>query len=209
MDSIQHVTDPRLNFLRRFQSQRLRDSYADLSARPEFAAAMEFFFTRLYSTEDTTARDEKFKGLYERIRKALSHDLAETIDKIVELHELSFMLDDRLVAVLAAEDAPIEFDLETYDRTERLSDSYDERKRQIELLEFAFRLVHRYARKRGMGLLLRGAAKLPALKDEGRVVEGLLEGHKAFREVTDIDAFIIEIVGRETERLDRIYGRAH
>lgn len=207
MDHIQQVTDPRLHYLRRFQSRRLRDTYADLAARPEFAAAMEFFFTRLYSTEDTTARDEKFKGLYERIRKALSEDLAQTIDKIVELHEISFSLDDRLVDVLEAENAPVEFDLEMYDRVERLSDSYDERTRQIELLEFAFRLVHRYAKKRGMGLLLRGAAKLPVLKKEGRVVEGLLEGHKAFHNIDDIDGFVNEIVRRETERLDRIYGR--
>lgn len=207
MTQQKEVADPKLRYLRQFQSDRLRGTYAELALEPGYEEACEFFFGRLYSTEDTTDRDEKFRSIYTNAKKILSEEMVTTVDQILELNDLSHQLDQRVLGVLTEHGHPHEFDMETYEHVYFLSDNFDERIRQIELIEFGLQLVHRYSQRRGVGLILRGLRKTPVFGGEGGVADFLLDGYKAFVDVKDMNYFTETIVQTEIERLNRIYRR--
>lgn len=200
------VEDPRLRYLREFQSQRLRKTYADIAEMRGCEKACEFFFTRLYTTEDTSERDEAFVKIYSMAKRYLGGDVVKSMTKLIELQRLSIALDDRILEVLEEMGAPVEFDMETYERAYRLSDNYDERVLQIELLEYTLRLVHRISHRFGIGMILHGLRTAALAMGDTRMVDFLMEGYEAFKRMKDINVLAVPMVEREIQRLDRIYA---
>lgn len=201
------VSDPRHYYLKDFQSKRLRHTYADLAEMPENQSACNFFFNRLYSTEDTAERDASFRKIFAKAKKFLGKEVVTSMGKLIELAELTDQLDETLLDVLIEEDAPIEFDMETYERAYRLSDNYDDRVRQIELLVFTNRLIYRISHRFGIGMVLRGLRAAAVVMGDTRMVDFLFDGYRAFADMRSIDPLVEAIDTRERQRLDRIYGR--
>ena len=156
MQTYAQVTDPRYFYLKHFQSERLRVTYADFAEKPEYFEACQFFFNRLYSTEDSSDRDAAFKSIHEKASKFIGGDIVKSMEKLIELQDLTLALDEKLMDVLAVMEAPVEFDLETYEKAYAWSDNYAGRLRQIELLVFTNHLVHHIAHRFGIGIVLRG-----------------------------------------------------
>ena len=200
------VSDPRLYYLRDFQSKRLRDTYSDLAAMPEYEPACHFFFNRLYSTEDSTRRDASFRKVYHLAKRFLGGDVVRSMAELIELQELTVRLDERLLEVLDSENAPREFDMATYERAYRMSDNYRERVKQIELLEFTNRLIFKISHRFGIGMVLKGLRRACLIFGETHLVDFLMDGYRAFSRLREIDTLAEAIVSRESERLDRIYA---
>jgi len=199
------VEDPRLRYLKAFQCARLRDTYADFIAQPRYTAACDFFFNRLYSSEDTHDRDEAFKAVYSQARRVLGGEVIDSMTKLIELQELTIALDQRLLEVLEAEGAPEDFDMPTYERAYRLSDNYPQRERQIDLLDFTMRLVHSISHRFGITVVLGGLRAASRLVGDTRMVDFLDEGYRAFADIPDIEPLAGAMDTRERRRLDRIF----
>ncbi len=202
------VSEPRYRYLKAFQSDRLRHDYADFSEDPQNRAAASFFFDRLYSTEDTTERDASFKRIHANLKRFLGGEVAESMAKLIELQEITLAMDHKLLEVLAEQDAPTEFDEAAYERAYRLSDNYDLRLRQIELLVFTNRLVHKISHRFGIGVVLMGLRNACLLLSDTRMVDFLMEGYRAFKNLKSVEPLVAAIQERETQRLNRIYRRS-
>ncbi len=200
----QEVSDPRYHYLKDFQSQRLRETYADFAAQERYRAACFFFFNRLYSTEDTTERDEAFKKIYHLARRFLGGDVVRSMAKLIELQLITNEMDLLLLELLS--DEALEFDMAAYERAYHLSDNYELRLRQIELLDLTIRLVHRVSHRFGIGLVLRSLRGACLVIGDTRMVDFLVDGYRAFEPLKRIEPLAEAIVTRETERLNRIYG---
>lgn len=205
MQTYGHVSDPALFYLKEFQSNRLRDTYADLAARPDHEAACDFFFTRVYSTEDSSDRDAAFKKIYHLVQKFLGGEVVRSMAKLIELQELTVRLDQKLIQVLAAIKAPVAFDNELYEKAYFWSQNYQERQEQIELLVFVNRMIHKISHRFGIGMVLKGLRAGCLVAGDTRMVDFLMAGYKAYAHLRKIEPLVEAIQHRETQRLDRIY----
>ncbi len=196
--------DPNYHFLKEFQSKRLQDTYDDFAKTPHCRAAAFFFFNRLYSTEDTTERDEAFRKIHKKIKSFLGGDVADSMGKLIELQEITIEMDHRMLELLKEEKIP--YDMATYERAYRESDNYQLRVRQIELLDVTIRLVHRISHRFGIGLVLKALHGACVLMGDTRMVDFLQDGYRAFADLKDIEPLARAIEVREQERLDRIFG---
>ncbi|CAM2065528.1 hypothetical protein SCOR_09110 [Sulfidibacter corallicola] len=200
------VEDPRYRYLKGFQSKRLRDTYDDFASRPKYASACYFFFEEIYSTEDTTDRDESFRKIYGTVQRFLGGEVVESMTRLIELQELTIKLDMRILDVLLEREAPVEFGMETYESAYKLSENYQERVRQIELLEFTLRLIHKISHRFGIGMVLKGLRSACVLLGHTRMVDFLMSGYKAFADLKSIEPLVSAMSQRERERLDRIWA---
>lgn len=202
------VREPRLFFLKDFQCKRLQTTYADFACQKKYSLACSFFFTRLYSTEDTSDRDQAFRKIRELIHRYLGGEVAHSMDLLVELQELTISLDETLIELLLAENADVEFDNPTYERLYRECDNYCQRLRQIELLVLANRIIHKISHRLGIGLVLQALRGACMVVGNTRMVDFLLDGYRAFKSLRKVEPLVEAIDTRETLRLERIYASA-
>lgn len=200
------VEDPRYRFLKSFQCARLRGTYEDFIAQPQYTKACDFFFYRLYSTEDTHDRDAAFEKIYGTARRYLGGDVIDSMARLIDLQHLTVRLDLEILEALAARNAPVEFDMATYEAAYAQGD-YAGRAQQIELLDYTMRLVHSISHRIGIGLVLTGLRAASRVVGDTRMVDFLYEGYQAFVDIPDIEPLAGAMARRERERLDRIFGR--
>lgn len=207
MKSYALVQDPALYHLKAFQSNRLRDTYADFAAKPDYTSACDFFFNKVYSTEDVSDRDAAFKKIHHLVNKFMGGEVASSMSKLIELQELTVALDHKLLKVLQELEAPLEFDMATYERAYALSENYPDREVQIDLLVFVNRLIHRISHKFGIGMILKGLRAGCLVTGDTRMVDFLMAGYRSYADLKRIDPLVEAIDTREHSRLDRIFAR--
>lgn len=205
MQTYAQVEDPRLFYLKNFQSNRLKETYADFAAKPNYAAACDFFFNRVYSVEDSQDRDAAFKKIYGLVRNFLGGEVERSMARLIELQDLTLALDEKLLQVLHEMDAPVEFDMETYEKAYAWSQNKAERQQQIELLVFINHLIHKISHRFGIGMVLKGLRAACVVAGDTRMVDFLTSGYKAYARLKSIEPLAEAIETRETERLDRIF----
>jgi hypothetical protein len=194
---------PRVEELKRWQTERLERTYADLRAEPRYREAIDFFVDDLYGPKDFSGRDTAMLRVLPAMVRILPARAVETAALAIEIEALSEELDHRLAAAL---DAPL--DEASYARAYRASATPEERGRQIELIgEVGTRLdalvrsplVYRTLK------LMRQPARLAGLSSLQDFLEG---GFHAFEAMGGADEFLRTIEGREREILKRLFSGA-
>lgn len=191
--------------LQALQSDRLRRDYADLAAEPQYRQVGEFFFTELYGPRDFSARDAQARRLHLLVQ-GFPGVVLRDVEQVLDLLDLTQHLDDQVVEKLIEIDAPLTFDIETYEHAYRVADNYADRVRQIELVRISLYNVARLTRNPLLGMALertRGLAEMTGMTDIHRF---LRVGYKATQPVRDMPRFVETISVREMNRLDRIYA---
>lgn len=194
----------RLAEVKRFQSQRLAQTYADLAAEPRYRAATSFFLDDLYGPKDFSARDQSMMKILPVMKRLLPASAVETAALAIELEALSEDLDQRLATNLPA--GPI--DEAAYAGAYRLGSTQAGREHQIELIvavgqrldalvakPFVFRTLK----------LMRQPARMAGLTE---LQDFLERGFAAFREMRGAEPFLAEIRRREQELLNRLFSGA-
>jgi hypothetical protein len=204
-------TSPRDNAgrltLARWQSARLRRTYADLAATPRYAAAAEFFFEDLYGPHDFTQRDADIERVYAMMVRMLPARAIGAVADAMELNALTQELDGRLTAILQRE-GPFAADMSEsrYARAYGACDNRPGRERQIALilrvgteLDGLVRmpLVH------GALKLLRRPARAAGLAE---LQDFLERGFTAFRGMSGADEFLETVGGRERAIMERLFA---
>jgi len=191
--------------LQRFQNERLNQTYADLKLDPQYAAIGDFFFNRLYAPEDFTFRDVSIKRLQHVLEGRIYRPMTAAMLKVVELHELSEDLDDRMVEKMIETGIGPELTLDQYRTVYRQLGNYDQRVYQINLTIDATRVFHNLSQKWIVGASLKTVTVAAHLLKVGKILDFINDGYLAFRKIKSIDYFVDTIARRELAWHDKLW----
>ncbi len=193
---------PRLKELKRWQSARLEETYADLAAEPRYREATSFFLEDLYGPKDFSERDQEMLRIVPVMRRLLPASAVETAALAIELEALSEDLDHRLAVALP--EGPI--DAESYGVAYRASCTPAERERQIELIVAVGTRLDALVRKPFVFStlkLMRRPSRLAGLSD---LQDFLERGFESFREMGGAGIFLETVRERETGILRSLFS---
>jgi hypothetical protein len=187
-----------------WQSRRLGQTYADLSANPRYADAVRFFQEDLYGPADFTRRDTDVARIVPMLVRMLPERVVATVADAMELNALSQELDRVVLDRLPRANA--RFSVADYCRAYRRAGNVPARQRQIALIGRLGGALDDYVRKP----LIRTALKMmhgPAhLAGFGVMHDFLERGFDAFGRMRSATEFLATIETRETALLDAIMG---
>jgi hypothetical protein len=194
--------------LQKFQSERLAETYQDLMTDPQYAKIGHFFFNKLYAPEDFTFRDTSIKKLHKLLRGKIYSGIIAAVSKVIELHELSDALDDRMVEKMMAMGIGQDMDMEDYQGVYRSLDNYDQRCYQIDLGREVTEIFYRLSQKWVVAVSLNTVRTAAHLIGMGKIIDFVYEGYEGFRAIKNIDYFIETVDAREHAWHDEIWARA-
>jgi hypothetical protein len=194
----------RLARLRAWQSARLRQTYADLSAQPRYAAAVNYFVDELYGGTDLAPRDRDLQRAAGALERLLPRVALSTLEESIQLEMETQALDAALAAALPA-DTPL--DAASYATAYRSAAPRFAREEQLTAIVALGGALDRLVRMPGLGLLLR-LTRAPAEAAGLGVLQGFLErGYAAFRATGGAEEFLAIVGERESQLLDRLYRK--
>jgi hypothetical protein len=194
-----------LDILKRWQSDRLRKTYADFLEDPQYRPACEFFLTELYAPQDFSQRDQDAERLYAVLRRYLPESALTLLLGAITLNHLTDKLDLELLDALLDDQVELQtLTVEQYAKAYRKCDNFDERRSQIELLVALLRQAALGGRSLLFQIALR-LAKAPAVRLGWQDLYQFLEiGAAACKPIPDVDYFVSSIQTREMTILDRM-----
>jgi hypothetical protein len=189
--------------VKRYQSERLRRTYADLLLVPRYRAAAQFFLDDLYGERDFEQRDREALRVVPKLAPMLPERAVETMALAVELDELSEILDARVAGHIV-----LPLDGPGYMHAYRRAGTRPERERQIAMVD-------------AIGHALDGLARLPLLASMLRLMRApaeaaglhhlhqfLTRGFHSFRAMRGAGDFLDTVRRRETALMDELFGSA-
>lgn len=192
--------EPQLPRLRRWQSQRLAQSFGGLRVHPRYGRAAEFFLSDLYGAEDVSWRDRDLARVLPTMLRWLPNGVLGSLADALELDLISVRCDLDLVAHLPRG----EIDVDAYARAYRASADAGQRQRQIALIGNVGRELEAIVRKPfilGVLKLARGPARGAGF---GELQTFLERGFTAFRAMGPAHEFLGTITAGETRAMTRL-----
>lgn len=183
--------------LQSFQATRLNATYTDLKSDPQYAKIGVFFFEKLYAPEDFSFRDASIKKLQRVLKGKVYKGMVSAVSQVIELHELSDRLDNRMVDDMLKAGIGPDMDMDQYQMIYRGLDNYDERVYQINLSTAVTRAFHRLSRKWIVALSLKTVRTTAHMIGMGKIIDFIYEGYQGFRDIKSIDFFVDTVQERE------------
>jgi hypothetical protein len=188
--------------VKRWQSQRLQQTYADLLASKRYREPCEFFLEELYGARDFEKRDSEVQKVVPKLAAYLPARAIETLVLAVELDELSESLDEGV-----ADRVRTPVTAERYAEAYRQAGSAGDRERQIELVMKIGRALDRLARIPMLAAML-GMMKAPAEAwGYAELHHFLHRGFHAFSGMGGAGEFLATIERRERAINARLFAR--
>lgn len=188
--------------IKRWQSERLARTYADLLASDRYRESCEFFLEELYGARDFEQRDEEVQKVVPKLARMLPGRAIETLLLAVELDELSEEFDAGLARLIQV---PV--------TAGRYAEAYPKvgteakRERQIELVDEIGGALDRLARIPMLAPML-GMMKGPAEAwGYGHLHHFLYRGFHAFAGMGGARHFLATIKRRELVINARLFAR--
>jgi hypothetical protein len=196
--------------LQKFQSERLKATYEDIMTHPEYEKIGVFFFDKLYAPEDFSFRDASIKKLHTFLKGKVYKGMVSAVTKVIELHELSDMLDNRMTEKIMEKETPKdntppEITMDLYKSTYKSLDNYDQRVYQIKLSTEVTRAFYQLSRKWIVGVSLKTVHGASQILGMGKIMDFIFQGYQAFRSIKHFDYFVETIEKRELEWHDGIW----
>jgi hypothetical protein len=187
--------------VKRWQSERLADTYADLLASDRYRESCEFFLEELYGARDFEQRDAEAQKVVPKLAGMLPARAIETLLLAVELDELSEDLDAGVARVIRT---PV--NAQRYAEAYRQVGSRETREHQIELVHKIGQALDRLARIPMLAPML-GMMKGPAEAwGYGHLHRFLYRGFHAFAGMGGANEFLGTIQRRELAVNARLFA---
>jgi acyl carrier protein phosphodiesterase len=194
--------------LRRWQTQRFRDSYADILLDPHMGSAANFFLEELYGDKEFGQRDAQFVRISGTLEKIFPHSVVQTATLLAQLHALSESLDACLVYAWHQLHPSNALDLALYKTLWKVLlhlPQYDPaRASQLKATEQLGHQLHAHTRMPGLLFMLkmmRAPASAAGLMDLQRFLEYGFETFARLGRSHKASLFLNTIVQRESEWL--------
>ena len=203
-------TEPRLSLptlgpLRRWQSNRLRKSFAGILADPKMRPAGEFFLTDLYADKDFSARDRDAAKILPMMARILPQSLLLAAVDTIELAVLSHAFDLAMADAIHL-DKKGDIDLSRYTAAYREVGCPRLRRHQIDLIIRVGKNLDAAVQKHGVYKLLK-ASRTPARLAGLQELQGFLErGFEAFAQLQGADAFLERVAASEYRVSARLFA---
>jgi hypothetical protein len=195
---------PALPLLRRWQAQRLAESFADLLADPQMRPAAEFFLSDLYGDRDFSGRDRDAARILPLMARVLPQALLQAAADAIELAVLSHAFDLAMAECLSRQRGSI--DVDAYGRAYREVGCARLRRHQIALIGRVGLALDAAVQKHGVYRLLK-ASRLPAqLAGLGELQSFLERGFTAFAALGGAGPFLARIDQQEREVSRRLFA---
>lgn len=192
-----------LERLQDWQRNRLARTYADLLEEDQFRAAGHFFLEELYGGLDFRERDREVEHVLPVMVRMLPEHMLDSMADAFDLQSLSLELDIRMAREMS-HSGLLELNAESYGEVYRRAASFDDRRRQVELIYRLGQELLALVRHR-MVLRLVRFMRIPArAAGFGRLQGFLEEGLFAFRAMRDGKVFIEAISERESIIMKRL-----
>ena len=199
------LADPQLTTrwraVKRYQSERLGRTYADLLKTPRYRAAAQFFLEDLYGEKDFEQRDREALRVVPKLARMLPDRAVETMALAVELDELSEVLDSRV-----GSNVELPLDDSGYARAYCRAGTRAEREHQIEMVDRIGRALDRLARLpllSGMLHVMRAPAEAAGLE---HLHQFLTRGFDSFRAMRGAGEFLEIVRNRETSLMSEMFA---
>jgi len=186
--------------VKRYQSERLQRTYADLLQTPRYRRAAQFFLDDLYGEKNFEQRDREALRIVPKVARLLPDRAVETMAMAVELDELSEILDARVAANIE-----LPLDGRGYARGYSRAGTRAERERQIAMIDSIGRALDRLSRMSllsGMLHLMRGPAEAAGLQ---HLHQFLVRGFDSFRAMRGAGEFLEIVRERETALMQEMF----
>lgn len=200
------VTDPAAGgarlALRRFQSERMASTHADLLLDAEYSAAARFFLDDLYGTDDLTRRDADLERVIPSMERLLPLPALKTVAEAIALDALSERLDAAMAQRLGACFTEDDYIVAYRDVTTR-----SDRIRQLDYVALVGGALCDLVRVPLIGgtlKMMRGPAKLAKLTELHSFLE---RGFHAFKVMRKPQEFVDTIVSRERVIMENLFGQ--
>ncbi len=194
--------------LQTFQSARLGQTYKDLMNDPQYEKIGHFFFEKLYAPEDFSFRDTSIKKLHKLLRGKVYSGIISAVSKVIELHDLSDLLDNRMVEQMMAMGIGEGMDMEQYQAVYRSLDNYDQRLYQIGLGAEVTQVFFKLSQKWIVAVSLNTVRTAAHLIGMGKIIDFIYEGYEGFRSIKNIDYFIETVDEREHAWHEELWSTA-
>lgn len=187
--------------LRRFQSQRMALTHADLLGDTQYAAAARFFLSDLYGTEDLTQRDANLARVIPSMETLLPVAALETVAEAIALDALSEKLDAAMAARLGERFTEEDY-IDAYIGVTKRADR-ERQLKHVESVGVALCELVRVPLIGGTLSMMRGPARLAGLAELHSFLE---RGFRAFKAMRKPREFVTTVVSRESVIMEGLYA---
>jgi hypothetical protein len=187
--------------LKNFQSDRLKETHADLLASPNTRGAATFFLKEIYSSKDLSQRDNDLERLIPIMEKTFPLNTLEVITQAITLDALTEKMDTAMAIRLGVKFSPDE-----YIQAFREVTSKEERLQQINMIDSLGKSLSGLVKIPFLSMtlkMMRGPAKIANLY---AIHEFLESGFTVFKETKNPEAFVNSLVQREKQLIEQIYS---
>lgn len=193
--------------LQDFQVRQLKRNFSDIYDSQEYGKLCQFFANDIYAPKDFEERNRSFEQISNYFRNSLGDKLFHGLIRLLDLYEMSDQMDDLMVVTLEGMGVQGTISQEQYDEAYYLSDNYDRRVEQLDLIVECFDFTHALTRYRSIGWILKTARLTSHLfsSSKDNIVDMLQRGYDAMRDTPSVEGFNDIIYEREMKRLNRIY----
>lgn len=195
---------PTLGPLRRWQSERLRTSFAEILANPKMRPAGEFFLADLYADKDFSARDRDAALILPMMARILPQTLLQAAVDTIELAVVSQAFDLAMADAIKLHKGKV--DLAGYIEAYRKVGCPRLRRHQIDLIIRVGKNLDAAVQKHGVYKLLK-ASRTPARLAGLQELQGFLErGFEAFAQLEGADEFLNLVADSEYDISHRLFA---
>jgi hypothetical protein len=204
-----HDFDPAMLLMRSWQAERMKTTYADLIADPQYRLAALFLLNDIYNPHEYGVREGEVEDLRDFLSRFLPGSTLRMLDEAIALYRLTDALDVTLLHVLVNRlGMRDELDEDLYAEGYRACDNYDQRLEQIETMVGLLKEALAGSRNPMVGMALRLAHKPAQAAGWGDLFDFLERGYAATKSLPTSNEFIKIIQTRETRILNQIYAGA-
>ena len=183
-----------------WQCKRLLASHQHMYQQKRFKPAVEFFIDELYGPNDFSQRDQDIARIVPKMSKFLPEKALQSLASALHLNTLSFELDFDLARKLA--DAEVNRD--TYAKAYASCDNLATRQQQIDYIRILGNDLADVVRMKGISSLLFISRKPAKMAGVLALHEFLEKGFKSFKNLGNVQDFIIPVVNKEQEIMQQL-----
>lgn len=187
--------------LKRYQSERLRATYADLQAQPRYRSAVDFFTQDLYGERDYSDRDAGIERIVPAIGRLFPLEALATLDAALALYALTESLDLHMCEASAMS----AWDAASYHQAWLVTGREAERHEQLALVMQVGGDLDKLVKLPVIGLTLKAMAGPARLAGLTELHGFLLRGFAAFKQLHGAQEFLALIESREIALINELF----